>query len=141
MTDIELIKKAIEARNRAYAPYSHHMVGAALECMDGTVYLGCNIESATYSPTICAERTAIFKAVSEGRRDFRRIAIVGGMEHALSLGICSPCGVCRQVMRAFVNPREFEIVLARVDADVIVPEKYTLEELLPMSFGPENLSV
>ena len=139
MTEKELINEALKAREKAYAPYSHHLVGAALECEDGTIIHGCNIENAAFGPTVCAERTAIFKAVSEGVKSFKRIAIVGGMEDAVSLELCAPCGVCRQVMREFCDPKEFQIVLAKVDGQEIEPRVFTLEELLPLSFGPENL--
>ena len=100
----ELIDIALEARKMAYTPYSHHKVGAALLTKGGKVYKGCNIESASYTPSNCAERTAFFKAVSEGERDFEAIAIVGGFEEATTLGLCAPCGVCRQVMMEFCNP-------------------------------------
>lgn len=139
MTEKELIKEALKAREKAYAPYSHHLVGAALECEDGSIIHGCNIENAAYGPTVCAERTAIFKAVSEGVKSFKRIAIVGGMEDAFSLELCAPCGVCRQVMREFCDPKTFQIVLASVSGEKIEPKVFTLEELLPISFGPENL--
>ena len=139
MTEKELIKEALKAREKAYAPYSHHLVGAALECEDGTIIHGCNIENAAFGPTVCAERTAIFKAVSEGVKSFKRIAIVGGMEDASSLVLCAPCGVCRQVMREFCDPKTFQIVLASVSGEKIEPKVFTLEELLPISFGPENL--
>ena len=137
MTDQELIQKALEARKRAYTPYSHHKEGAALLAKDGTVFLGCNIENAAYGPTNCAERTAFFKAVSEGVLDFTEIAIVGGMEDAKELPICAPCGVCRQVMREFCDPKTFRVILGTNDPDRM--EVYTLEELLPLGFGPENL--
>lgn len=136
MQDSELIKKACEARQRAYVPYSHFGVGAALETADGHVFLGCNIENASYTPTICAERTAIFKAVSEGYRQFRRIAIVGGAMEKDALDYCPPCGVCRQVMAEFCDPKTFQVLLARSPQDYRV---YTLEELLPLNFGPEDL--
>ena len=126
----QLIQKAIEAREKAYAPYSGFFVGAALECSDGTVYTGCNIENAAFSPTNCAERTAFFKAVSEGQRAFRRIAIVGGKEGEMTAP--SPCGVCLQVMAEFCEADQFEIILARSGSD------YThrkLKELLPSSFS------
>ena len=132
----------------AYAPYSHHKVGAALLCADGTVFKGCNIENAGYTPTNCAERTAVFKAVSEGRKDFTAIAIVGGMDNIKSLPLCAPCGVCRQVLREFVNPEEFKVILANVDdvANVstlnetqVKIQTMSLKELLPLGFGPENL--
>ena len=126
----ELIEKAIEARKMAYAPYSGFFVGAALLCADGTVYTGCNIENAAFSPTNCAERTAIFKAVSEGKRDFVRIAIVGGSKGEMTAP--APCGVCRQVMEEFCDPAAFEIVMAKS------PEEYTVKtlgELLPAGFS------
>ena len=102
MTPKQLIEKAEEARLHSYSPYSGFKVGAALLCSDGTVYTGCNIENASFTPTICAERTAIFKAVYDGRRDFTAIAIVGGKEDASAP--CPPCGVCRQVMGEFCTP-------------------------------------
>ena len=130
-----LCRKALEMRAYSYVPYSHFHVGAALLCEDGTVYGGCNIENAAYTPTNCAERTAFFKAVSEGKRSFLAIAIAGGPEGAEKLDYCPPCGVCRQVMRDFCGA-DFEILLA------ISPTEwrtYTLQELLPESFGPDNL--
>ena len=126
----ELIRQAMEAREKAYAPYSGFFVGAALECKDGTVYTGCNIENASFSPTNCAERTAFFKAVSEGQRDFRRIAIVGGKEGEMVAP--SPCGVCLQVMAEFCEADQFEIVMARSEDDYTVRK---LAELLPNSFS------
>ena len=134
MTDLELLMKAIEARGFAYAPYSNHKVGAALVGKSGKVYLGCNVESAAYSPTNCAERTAIFKAVSEGEREFTAIAIVGGIGDKLS-ELCAPCGVCRQVLREF-SDGSLRVIMG-------TPEKITvstLAELLPYSFGKENLA-
>ena len=130
----ELIRSAFQARRRAYTPYSRFQVGAALLAKNGTVYQGCNIENAAYTPSNCAERTAFFKAVSEGVREFTAICIVGGKE-GVPEGLTAPCGVCRQVMREFC-PGDFEIVLARSQEDY---EVHTLEELLPLSFGPENL--
>ena len=135
MTEQELIKQAFEARKMSYSPYSQFAVGAALLCKDGRVYSGCNIENAAYTPTNCAERTAFFKAVSEGEREFAKIAIVGGKGEEIT-DYCAPCGVCRQVMMEFVNPTEFQILLARSETNSKV---YTLEELFPMGFGPENL--
>ena len=132
----ELIEMALEARMLAYAPYSHFMVGAALLGKDGVVYKGCNVENASYPATNCAERTAIFSAVADGQREFEAIAIVGGSEYAEKLEFCAPCGVCRQVMREFCVPESFEIILAKSTKEYKV---FTLEELLPMSFGPENL--
>lgn len=126
----ELIRQAMEARKMAYAPYSGFFVGAALECKDGTVYTGCNIENASFSPTNCAERTAFFKAVSEGQREFRRIAIVGGKEGEMVAP--SPCGVCLQVMAEFCEAAQFEIIMARSEDDYTVRK---LAELLPNSFS------
>lgn len=129
------IEKALEARRRAYTPYSHFKVGAYLETGDGKGYSGCNIENAAYTPCNCGERTAFFKAVSEGERDFSRITIVGGYEED-SLEYCPPCGVCLQVMMEFCNPETFEIVAAKNTEDYKV---YRLKELLPQGFGPDNL--
>ena len=126
----ELIRQAMEARKMAYAPYSGFFVGAALECKDGTVYTGCNIENASFSPTNCAERTAFFKAVSEGERDFQAIAIVGGKEGEMVAP--SPCGVCLQVMAEFCEAAQFEIIMARSEDDYTVRK---LAELLPNSFS------
>ena len=134
MTDLELLMKAIEARAFAYAPYSDHKVGAALVGKSGKVYLGCNVENAAYSPTNCAERTAIFKAVSEGEREFTAIAIVGGLGDKLS-EVCAPCGVCRQVMAEFCDP-DMKIVMGTPDKLVVS----TLAELLPYSFGKADLA-
>jgi len=131
-----LVEMALEARMLSYAPYSKFKVGAALLGSNGVVYMGCNVENASYSATNCAERTAIFSAVSEGQREFEAIAIVGGHADASELEFCAPCGVCRQVIREFCNPETFEVILARSVNDYKV---FTLEELLPMSFGPENL--
>lgn len=126
----ELIRQAMKARKMAYAPYSGFLVGAALVCEDGTVYTGCNIENASFSPTNCAERTAFFKAVSEGQRKFRRIAIVGGKEGEMVAP--SPCGVCLQVMAEFCEADTFEIIMARSEEDYTVRK---LAELLPHSFS------
>ena len=131
-----LINEAFAARRMAYTPYSHFQVGAALLTADGRIYRGCNIENAAYTPTNCAERTAFFKAVSEGEREFTAIAIVGGAENATEFDWCAPCGVCRQVMEEFWDESTFEIVLAR---SVEEYEVYTLGELLPKGFGPHNL--
>lgn len=132
----ELIQAAIEARKLAYAPYSRYLVGAALLTSDGEVYQGCNIENASYGATNCAERTAFFKAVSQGRRDFQAIAIVGGSKAAPQDDcfpeMAYPCGICRQVMREFCGP-DFCVLVGRSTEDF---EEYTLEELLPRSFGP-----
>lgn len=131
-----LINEAFAARRMAYTPYSHFQVGAALLTADGRIYRGCNIENAAYTPTNCAERTAFFKAVSEGEREFTAIAIVGGVEDATEFDWCAPCGVCRQVMEEFCDEGTFEIVLARSAEEY---EVYTLGELLPKGFGPHNL--
>lgn len=133
MTDKELLLKAIEARAYAYAPYSNHKVGAALLGKSGKVYLGCNVENAAYTPTNCAERTAVFKAVSEGELEFTAIAVVGGVGDTLS-ELCAPCGVCRQVLSEFCD-KNLKVILGK-------PEKITvttLEELLPYSFGKADL--
>lgn len=132
----ELMRLALEARQMAYAPYSHFKVGAALLGKNGVVYKGCNIENAAYTPTNCAERTAFFRAISEGQQEFEAIAIVGGAEDGESLKLCSPCGVCRQVMMEFCNPDTFEIILGTSPEEY---EVHTLRELLPMGFGPANL--
>jgi len=124
----ELIKKAFEARKNSYCPYSGYSVGAALECKNGDIYLGCNIENAAYGPSNCAERTAIFKAVSEGNKDFSRIAIVGG--HKGESDGPSPCGVCRQVMMEFCAP-DFEIIMAKDENDYRI---MTLKDIFPEGF-------
>ena len=126
----ELIKKAKEARECAYAPYSNFLVGAALLTDSGRIYSGCNIESSSYTPTNCAERTAFFKAVSEGERSFAAIAVVGAKRGANDYGICPPCGVCRQVMSEFCD-EDFKIILADSESNYKV---YSLSELLPLGF-------
>ena len=131
-----LITTAIHARKRSYSPYSHYQVGAALLSGDGQVVTGCNIENAAYTPTNCAERTAFFKAVSEGCRDFRAIAIVGSPEGDVLTQYAYPCGVCRQVMMEFCNPSDFQIIVAKSEDDYLVK---TLQELLPEGFGPDNI--
>mgnify|MGYP006352056751 FL=1 len=131
----KLIDTAIEQLKFSYTPYSNFKVGAALLTKSGKIYTGCNIENASYTPTNCAERTAFFKAVSEGVRDFQAICIVGGKNGKLT-GYTAPCGVCRQVMMEFCNPKTFQIILA-VDKERY--EIYTLEELMPLGFGPLNL--
>lgn len=133
MTAEKLISLAVEAMGKAYAPYSGFQVGAALLCSDGTVFTGCNIENAAYSPTNCAERTAVFKAVSEGRKDFAAIAICGGKGGKIS-GLCTPCGVCRQVLSEFCK-EDFPIYLAHKDGY----KTLTLGDLLPYSFGEDAL--
>ena len=131
----KLVELALEARNRSYAPYSHFMVGAALLTNDGKVYQGCNIENASFSPTVCAERTAFFKAISEGDREFVKIAVVGSPEGEVDR-YAAPCGVCRQVMTEFCDPETFEIIFG------ISPEKYEVhpgKESLPYGFGMGHL--
>ena len=131
----KLIDTAIEQLKFSYTPYSNFKVGAALLTRSGKIYTGCNIENASYTPTNCAERTAFFKAVSEGVREFRAICIVGGKDGKLT-EYTAPCGVCRQVMMEFCDPKTFQIILA-VDKERY--EIYTLEELMPLGFGPLNL--
>ena len=133
MTDRELMCLAVEARKRAYTPYSNFKVGAALLAKSGKVYLGCNIENAAYTPTNCAERTAVFKAVSEGEREFEKIAIVGGMAETIA-PFCAPCGVCRQVLAEFCDG-DFPILLGAPDNITVC----TLDGLLPYSFGKKDL--
>lgn len=134
MTDKELIDRAKKAAEKAYVPYSGYTVGAALLCKNGKVYEGCNIENAAYSPTNCAERTAFFKAVSEGEREFLKIAVVGGKELDFK-DYFSPCGVCRQVMREFCDD-DFTILLGKNSDEYM---SVTLSELLPLSFSKENI--
>lgn len=131
-----LIAAAFEAQKKAYAPYSGFMVGAALLCEDGEIFGGCNIENASYGACNCAERTAIFRAVYEGKRSFRAIAIVGKPGSAPAFAYCAPCGICRQVMAEFCNPQDFQIILPKSMTEYKV---YRLEELLPLSFTAENL--
>lgn len=126
---MELIEKAKQAMEKAYAPYSGFQVGAALLCADGSIYTGCNIENASFSPTICAERTAFAKAVSEGKRDFKAIAVCGGKGGHIT-GLCTPCGVCRQVMAEFCK-EDFQVILVKPDGY----EQRTLSQLLPDSFA------
>lgn len=131
-----LIETALAQLPFAYTPYSGFKVGAALLTKDGSIYTGCNIENAAYTPTNCAERTAFFKAVSEGIREFQAICIVGGKD-GVPAEYTAPCGVCRQVMMEFCDPDTFQIILA-IDPDRY--KIYTLKGLLPMGFGPLNLS-
>lgn len=132
----KMIDLAIEQLSVAYTPYSGFQVGAALLTKEGKIYTGCNIENAAYSPTNCAERTAFFKAVSEGERQFQAICIVGGKNGVLT-EYTAPCGVCRQVMMEFCNPDSFQIILAK---DRETYKIFSLRELLPMGFGPDNLA-
>lgn len=130
----ELVKAAYEAQRFSYSPYSGFQVGAALLTKSGKVYTGCNIENAAFSPTNCAERTAFFKAVSEGETEFEAIAVVGNKKDAKkeTWEFCTPCGVCRQVMLEFVNPEEFIIISGKGEE----VREFTLKELLPESFSP-----
>ncbi len=134
-----LIKKAFEARKYSYSPYSHYQVGAALLAENGEIYTGCNIESATYSPTNCAERTAFFKAISEGVKDFRAIAIVGAMEGTKDgeFDYAPPCGVCRQVMAEFCSYDNFDIILAKSEDKY---EIFKLGQLFPLGFDKSKLN-
>ena len=133
---VELIEAADKARDNSYAPYSRYRVGAALyaaaDSGEDMIITGCNVENASYPAGNCAERTAVFKAVSDGYNNFKAIAIVGGND-----SYTSPCGICRQVLREFVAPDEFYVIMAKSKTDYVIK---TLEELLPMSFGPENLA-
>ena len=130
-----LVSEADRMLERAYVPYSRFRVGAALLCDDGSIYSGCNIENASYPAGSCAERTAISKAVSEGKTSFLCIVIVGGKE-GIKSDICPPCGVCRQFMREFVDPHSFKVILAKTGTDY---KEFLLEDLLPLSFGPDQL--
>lgn len=134
---VRLMNMAQEARAYAYAPYSRFAVGAALLCKDGSIVNGCNVENAAYSPGNCAERTAVFKAVSEGKREFSAIAIVGAKEGEVPDGssMCTPCGVCRQVLGEFCEAESFWIYMTN-GKELFA---YTLDELLPLSFGPAQL--
>lgn len=127
----DLIRTALDGLNKSYVPYSHFHVSAALLCKDGTVYTGANIENAAYTPTTCAERVAFFKAIHDGKREFEAIVICGGKDGIVT-GYCSPCGVCRQVMREFCSPEQFQIILAKSVDDY---KTFTLEELLPLGFA------
>ena len=135
MTPEELVRLALEARDRAYVPYSGFSVGAALLCADGTVYQGCNIENAAFGPTICAERVAVFKAVFDGKRDFAGIAVAGGRAGQEVTGLFPPCGVCRQVLREFCG-LDFPLYLAKRNGQF---ETHTLGELLPISFSNADM--
>ena len=135
MTDNELILKAIESMKNSYSPYSNFKVGAALLSESGKVYTGCNIENVAFGPSICAERVAFFKAISEGEKNFSKIAVVGGKDGIIS-SATPPCGVCRQVMREFCND-DFEILIVRENGNY---DKVLLKDLLPNSFKPEILS-
>ena len=136
MTNEALILEAKKARERAYTPYSNFKVGAALLTKSGKIYHGCNIENAGYTPTNCAERTAFFKAVYDGEREFEKIAVVGGPDGTEGDELCAPCGVCRQVMMEFCNPETFKIILANGKGKYL---EMTLKEMMPYGFGPDNL--
>lgn len=131
MTKQELCQTAVDMLKMAYVPYSHFPVGAALECDDGTVYTGCNIENAGYTPTNCAERTAVFKAVSEGRRRFTRIAVAATADR-----FTAPCGVCRQVLAEFDPELTMEVILVKTTGETL---ELTLKDLLPYSFDSSYL--
>lgn len=134
ISDKKLFQEALKAREKSYCPYSGFAVGAALISRQGEIFHGCNIENAAYGPSVCAERCAIFKGVSQGIHEFSAIAIVGGpaKEGNLSLTFAYPCGVCRQVMREFCDPHTFRIIVGTDDNHL---ESYLLEELLPHSFS------
>lgn len=130
----QLMEQAVEARKKAYAPYSKYMVGACLLAKSGKTYTGCNVENASYTPTNCAERTAFFKAISEGDREFEAIAIVAGKEGESLSQNCAPCGVCRQVMTEFCSP-DFKIILGSPENFRV----YTLGEIMPLFFTVDEL--
>lgn len=134
MTDKELLSLAVNAMKKSYSPYSNCKVGAALRCKNGKIFTGTNIENASFSPTVCAERVAVFKAVSEGETEFSEIAVVGGKDGKIN-GIFAPCGVCRQVLREFCDD-DFPIILGESENEF---KKVTLKELLPLSFSPDNV--
>ena len=138
MENRELVMEAVKARKQAYCPYSGFAVGAALLCVDDRVFTGCNIENAAYPATDCAERTAIFKAVSEGKTEFRAIAIVGGPKGKEPENFCAPCGVCRQVMAEFCDPETFRIILMNGAGEI---REYLLKELLPLGFTGKALEI
>lgn len=132
----KLISHAIKSREKAYTPYSNFKVGAAILTADGEIYGGCNIECAAYPICNCAERTALFRAIFDGHKNFKAIAIVGGKDNEDLTSYCPPCGMCRQALREFCVPSEFEVILAKNAEEFKV---FTLEDLLPQSFGPDNL--
>ncbi len=134
MNDKDLVRLALDAMKNSYSPYSGYKVGAVLLSENGEVFTGCNIENAAFGPTICAERTAIFKAVSEGNKSFLKIAVCGGKDGIIS-GAFPPCGVCRQVMREFCDD-DFKILLIKSETEF---DEYKLSELLPVSFKPQNV--
>lgn len=143
MDEKKLLELAARARERSYSPYSGFAVGAALLCADGTVYTGCNIENAAFTPGNCAERTAVFKAVSEGHTRFEAIAVAGGPAAdgvSEDEPLCAPCGVCRQVLREFCDPGTMRIILSPLH-NTDAYRVFTLDELLPVSFGPEHVKI
>ncbi len=135
MDNKALVKEALAAREMAYTPYSNFAVGAALLTKDGKIYRGCNIENASYTPTNCAERTAIFKAVSEGERDFAAIAVVGGPAGNPPVDFCYPCGVCRQVMAEFCDD-DFIVLIGKSEDEI---REHTLVDILPHTFREKDL--
>lgn len=135
-TENDLVKLALEAMKNSYSPYSGYTVGAALLAKNGKVYTGTNIENASYTPTVCAERTAFFKAVSCGEREFEAIAVVGG-KNGDAKDFFTPCGVCRQVMLEFCKPDTFRVIFGKKDGY----EVHTLSELVPFSFGKNNITI
>ena len=134
--NVSLLNEAKKAREHAYAPYSNFLVGAALLTSSGKIYHGCNIENAAYGPSNCAERTAFFRAIYEGERDFVKIAIVGSPRNVEPNLLTAPCGVCRQVMMEFCNPEKFTIVMPCRNSGIV---EVLLKDLLPFGFGPDNL--
>ena len=136
MNNMDLLKEAKIARERAYTPFSHYKVGAALLTKSGKIYHGCNIENAAYSPTNCGERTAFFRAVYEGERDFDCIAVVGSPEGVEPDIPTAPCGVCRQVMMEFCDPETFTIIMPDGNGGAL---EVLLKDLVPYGFGPDNL--
>lgn len=131
-----LVKEAMNARNFSYSPYSNFSTGAALLTKDDKIYTGCNIENAAFSPTNCAERTAFFKAISEGNREFKAICVVGGITNKNITDYCPPCGVCRQVMLEFCDENSFYIILAKSENEIKI---YTLSQMIPINFTNNNL--
>ncbi len=134
----KLAELALKMREKSYAPYSHFCVGAALLTESGEIYLGCNVENASYPATNCAERTAVFHAVSEGETHFQAIAIAGGKKEQQCLEYVPPCGICRQVLAEFCDPEEFEVILAKSPQEYRV---FRLQELFPMGFGADDMEV
>ncbi|MBR1893088.1 MAG: cytidine deaminase [Lachnospiraceae bacterium] len=135
MNKEQLVEAAKEMLNFSYTPYSKFKVGAALLCKDGSVYTGCNIENASFGPSVCAERTAFFKAISEGKKEFEAIAIVGGKDGVIE-DFCPPCGVCRQVMSEFCDADTFEIYLANAENKIVT---YKLTQIMPLIFGKDRI--